>query len=91
MPQGKLLEIQMHPFDNKRAYIITEEQTHWKTLDRGKTWQEFTTDYDASLFREALDYHAGDPDRIIFNGMKCEGIFCQEIVSFIGHSQMSGC
>jgi len=79
--KGNLLELQMHPFDNKRAYIITEDKTHWKTDDRGKTWEEFKSDSYASIFREALSFHAGDPDRIIFNAMDCTGIFCEEIVS----------
>jgi len=83
VPQGNLLELQMHPYDNKRAYIITEDKTHWKTKDRGKTWEEFKTDSFASIFRTALTFHAGDPDRIIFNAMDCTGIFCEETVSFI--------
>jgi len=37
--KGKMLEISMHPFDKKRAYIITEEKTHYKTSDQGKTWE----------------------------------------------------
>ena len=82
VPEGELLELQMHPFDNKRAYIITEKKTHWKTANRGETWEEFKADSLASIFRQALTFHAGDPDRIIFNAMDCTGIFCEEVVSF---------
>lgn len=78
--EGKLLGVSMHPYDSKKAYIVTNEKTHWKTKDRGETWQEFFTDSSASVFRPPLTYHAGDPDRIIFNGMDCTGIFCEEIV-----------
>ena len=81
VPEGKLLEISMHPYDNKRAYIITTERSHWMTKDRGKNWEEFYTDSQASIFRMALTYHATDPDRIMFNGMDCTGIFCEELVS----------
>jgi hypothetical protein len=84
VPEGKMLEITMHPYDPKRAYIISFENTHWKTKDRGETWEEFHTDSPASVFRGALTYHAGDPDRIIFNGMDCSGIFCEEVVSLPG-------
>ena len=80
VPYGKMLEMTMHPYDNQRAYIITNERSHWMTKDRGKTWQEFYTDSQASLFREALTFHAVDPDRIIFNGMDCTGVFCEELV-----------
>lgn len=81
VPQGKMLEIVMHPHDKKRAYIITNSLTHYKTDDRGKTWEDFTTDSHASIFRDALSFHGTDPDRIIFNAMDCTGIFCDELVS----------
>lgn len=83
VPEGKMLETKMHPYDNKRAYIITDERSHFLTKDRGETWEEFYTDAQASLFREALLFHARDPDRIIFNGMDCTGIFCEELVRSI--------
>ena len=78
--KGKMLEISMHPFDKKRAYNITVEKTHYKTSDQGKTWEKFEADAQATIFNTALTYHAGDPDRIIFNAMDCTGIFCSELV-----------
>ena len=81
IPKGRLLEISMHPFDKKRAFIITNDKSHWMTKDRGETWKEFYSESQASVFREALTYHAGDPDRIIFNGMECTGFFCEEEAS----------
>lgn len=80
VPEGKMLEISMHPFDSKRAYIITSGKSHWATNDRGEHWEEFYTDNQASVFRPALSYHAKDPNRIIFNAMDCTGIFCEELV-----------
>jgi photosystem II stability/assembly factor-like uncharacterized protein len=80
--KGQMFSTYMHPIDNKRAYIIGEGNTHWMTKDRGKSWDEFKTDSMASLFRPALTFHYGDPDRVIFNAMDCAGIFCEEIVSF---------
>ncbi len=81
VPTGQLLEMAMHPFDYKRAYIITNENKHWMTGDRGKTWEAFESESPASIFRAALTFNAGDPDRIIFNAMDCTGIFCEELVS----------
>jgi hypothetical protein len=78
VPTGVLLEMAMHPYDNQRAYIITNDLVHYKTSDRGKTWEKFESESPASIFREALTFHAGDPDRIIFNAMDCTGIFCEE-------------
>ncbi|PQE11556.1 vacuolar sorting targeting PEP1 protein [Rutstroemia sp. NJR-2017a WRK4] len=81
-PEGKLLELVLHQYDPKRAYIITSESTHWATKDRGETWEKFFTDYQASIFRPALAFHAGDPDRIIFHAMDCTGIFCEELAMY---------
>jgi hypothetical protein len=77
------MELTMHPYDKKRAYIITNTKTHYKTDDRGKTWEEFSADNLATVFREPLTFHGRDPDRIIFNAMDCSGIFCEELVSLL--------
>ncbi|TAQ85300.1 hypothetical protein B7494_g6368 [Chlorociboria aeruginascens] len=82
VPEGKVWDLSLHPFDSNRAYIITTEKTHWRTKDRGKTWDEFFTDAPATLFQEPLRFHAGDPDRIIFNGMDCTGLFCEELTMY---------
>lgn len=78
---GKAVDLIMHPFDNQRAYIISEDLTHWKTEDRGKSWEEWHAESYATLFREVMNFHAGDPNRIIFNAMDCAGMFCEELVS----------
>jgi hypothetical protein len=81
VPAGKLWKIRMHQYDNKRAFIITDEKNHWMTKDRGETWEAFYTDSQASMFRDdPLAFHASDPDRIIFNGMDCTGLLCEELV-----------
>lgn len=80
VPEGKALGAVMHPFDRKRAYILTTGSTHWKTSDRGETWEEFDTETQPSDFRQPLEFHAGNPDKIIFNGVDCTGPFCSEIV-----------
>lgn len=86
VPEGKMLELSMHPFDKKRAYIIMDQTTHYKTADQGKTWDKFEVEAQPSIFRAALTYHAGDPDRIIFNAMDCASIFCEELVGLLAWS-----
>ncbi|KID77123.1 Vacuolar protein sorting/targeting protein 10 [Metarhizium brunneum] len=79
VPDGKVLELIMHPFDKKRAYIITPSKTQFRTEDRGETWTRFNTKALPSKFQpEVMVFNAGDPDRIIFNAMDCDGIFCDE-------------
>ncbi|KUI60044.1 Vacuolar protein sorting/targeting protein 10 [Cytospora mali] len=83
IPDGEAYMLVMHEFDNKRAYILTEGLSHWKTDDRGKTWTTFFADAELSLWAgQAFNFHAGDPDRIIFNGMECQGIFCDEVTMY---------
>ena len=81
IPEGKAWDLFLHPFDSKRAYVLTRDNTHWKTEDRGKSWKEFFTDASPSMFRMPLSFHASDPDKIIFNGQDCASIFCTEQVS----------
>ncbi|KAL3417687.1 Vacuolar protein sorting/targeting protein 10 [Phlyctema vagabunda] len=76
IPEGSVMELLMHPYDNKRAYVLTSGGKQWRTKDRGKSWDEFLTDLLPSHFRPPLSFHATDPDRIIFNGMNCIGPLC---------------
>ncbi|KAK4170301.1 hypothetical protein QBC43DRAFT_295153 [Cladorrhinum sp. PSN259] len=83
VPKGEAWLFVMHDFDPKRAYILTEGSEHFRTSDRGKTWQKFDSDAELSMFRgDILQFNAGDPDRILFNGMTCQGIFCQEVAMY---------
>lgn len=83
LPEGKAWTMRPHPFDTKRAYILTPGGTHYKTDDRGKTWDKFETGYEETVFadRLPLTFHADDPNKIIFNGMDCQDVFCIELVS----------
>jgi photosystem II stability/assembly factor-like uncharacterized protein len=83
VPEGKAWDLWMHPYAKDRAYILTKEKTHWATKDRGQSWEEFFTDAEPSMFRKPLAFHAGDPDKIIFHGQDCGGIFCEELVCLI--------
>ncbi|RFU25853.1 hypothetical protein B7463_g10489, partial [Scytalidium lignicola] len=80
--EGNVVEYLMHPFDEDRAYIFTSEEKHWATKDKGKTWQEFNAGGPPSMYREALSFNAGDPERIIYNGMDCGELFCVEMTTY---------
>ncbi|KAI1130415.1 hypothetical protein F5Y10DRAFT_118535 [Nemania abortiva] len=78
----KSIALVMHKYDPNRAYVLTIGNVHWKTADKGKTWEKFYTDAFTSDFAETfgnwMAFHAGDPDKILFTGMECEGFFCEE-------------
>ncbi|KAM7222639.1 hypothetical protein V8F06_002133 [Rhypophila decipiens] len=74
----------MHEFDSERAYIITQGTKHYRTHDRGKSWTVFETKAEMSMYRaDILQFHADDPDRIIFNGLICQSIIdCHEVAMY---------
>ncbi|KAJ4295684.1 vacuolar protein sorting/targeting protein PEP1 [Collariella sp. IMI 366227] len=83
VPKGKAWLLYMHQFDSNRAYIFTEGTTHFRTRDRGKTWDKFDSGAELSMFRgDILQFHAADPDRILFNGMVCQGMNCYEVAMY---------
>lgn len=79
VPEGKAVLLIMHSFDPKMAFILTAGGSHYKTTDRGDSWTKFSTKSPPTKFQpQVLSFHADDPNRIIFNGMDCKGIFCDE-------------
>lgn len=80
---GEAMAVVMHEFDKDRAYVLTQGKKHWRTEDQGRSWKAFATNADLSIFRSNwLVFHAEDKDRILFNGMDCQSIFCEEIVTY---------
>ncbi|KAF5011665.1 hypothetical protein FDECE_2240 [Fusarium decemcellulare] len=83
IPDGNAAFLYLHPFESQTAFVLTKDRKHYKTEDRGKTWSEFESSSMPSLFQpEILVFHASDPKRIIFNGMNCDGIFCDEQTTY---------
>ncbi|EFX03545.1 vacuolar protein sorting [Grosmannia clavigera kw1407] len=83
IPAQEASRLIMHDFDPTRAYVMTEGVVHYRTDDRGKTWQTFFTDAEPSLFQsDLLVFHAHDPNRIIFNGMDCIAGSCIEVAMY---------
>lgn len=83
VPQGKAVLLVMHPYDRKTAFVLTTGETHYMTQDAGESWPEFKSKAPPSRFQpEVLTFHAGDPKRIIFNGMDCDEIFCDEAATY---------
>ncbi|KAI8629280.1 Oligoxyloglucan reducing end-specific cellobiohydrolase [Xylariaceae sp. FL1651] len=78
--------IVMHKYDPNRAYVLTLGNLHWRTEDKGETWETFFTLAYTSDFTDTsghwMVFHADDPDKILFTGMECEGFFCEELVMY---------
>ncbi|KLP04570.1 carboxypeptidase Y-sorting protein PEP1 precursor [Fusarium fujikuroi] len=83
IPDRSATFLYLHPFDSTSAFVLTKDRKHYKTEDRGKSWSEFNSGTMPSAFQpDTLVFHAGDPKRIIFNGMNCDGIFCDEETTY---------
>lgn len=84
IPEGEVADIWQHPYDKNRAYVLSAGHKHWYTNDQGETWHSFDTGASPSWSRLPLSFHAGDSDKIIFQGKACTSIFdCDEVVGVV--------
>ncbi|KAI9740380.1 MAG: vacuolar protein sorting/targeting protein PEP1 [Cirrosporium novae-zelandiae] len=80
--KGQALDIFQHKYDNKKAYILSDGDTHWKTNDQGKTWKPFQMPAMPLGFRSPFSFHAGNSDKLMFTGAECEGFQCEELTYY---------
>jgi photosystem II stability/assembly factor-like uncharacterized protein len=82
IPAGKVASLVQHPFDAKKAYVLSSGHHHWRSDDRGETWHEFISAASPSELRPTLSFHASDSNKIIFHAEACRNFFeCDEVVS----------
>ncbi|GAA5934219.1 hypothetical protein JCM1841_004702 [Sporobolomyces salmonicolor] len=72
VPKGEALMLIEHPYDASIAFILTSATTHYRTMNRGETWQSFVTPLAPSLGSNTLGFHAKRWDWILFTGQSCE-------------------
>lgn len=60
-----------HPFDDDRAFAITEGKKHYATVDKGKNWKEFEIPHITGLHVVPLKFHAEEPDYMLLSTMAC--------------------
>lgn len=64
-----------HPYDPRQAFIMSDDLEHWRTMNRGKTWQSFRTPLPPSTRASLpLHFHADKKhhDWILFTGKSCD-------------------
>lgn len=69
----------------EQAYVLGKNKRHWKTTDKGKTWQEFTTPVEPAAMGPHLSFHAERTGYVLFTGFKCKlgswtGVDCHQEV-----------
>ncbi|KAF9920031.1 vacuolar protein sorting/targeting protein PEP1 [Linnemannia zychae] len=62
----------MHPFDSKRAYVLTKGKRHYRTEDQGASWTPFETELEPIEEDHVLSFHATRPDMILIAGTSCD-------------------
>ncbi|KAI5121770.1 hypothetical protein M0805_009581 [Coniferiporia weirii] len=73
VPKGEATMVIEHPFDNKYAFILTKHTKHYRTADRGKTWQTFEMPVPPSFVPFPLSFHseAASYGYIMYQGTSC--------------------
>ncbi|KAI0630633.1 Oligoxyloglucan reducing end-specific cellobiohydrolase [Trametes polyzona] len=73
--EGAAALVLEHPFNNRVAFILSMGKKHWRTIDRGRTWQSFEMPLDPARVARPLSFHA-DPKKweyILYQGTACTG------------------
>ncbi|KAI5476446.1 signal sequence binding protein [Pseudohyphozyma bogoriensis] len=69
---GEALLLLEHPYDNKIAFVLTEGTTHYRTMDRGTTWQKWEAPLPPAISANTLSFHANKWEWILYTGQACE-------------------
>jgi hypothetical protein len=75
---GAVGGVQIHPFDNKKAYILGLYGIHWVTTDQGVTWNSFELPVSPTSIATPLRFHGQDSQKVIIHGAQCSPFRCIE-------------
>uniref|UniRef100_D8Q2A4 Vacuolar protein sorting/targeting protein 10 n=1 Tax=Schizophyllum commune (strain H4-8 / FGSC 9210) TaxID=578458 RepID=D8Q2A4_SCHCM len=73
-----------HPFDRNYAFAIGRGTTHYRTADRGRSWQRFSSPAAPALISKPLAFHVDQPGHVLFQVTHCEprkigwGVVCRD-------------
>ncbi|EFP90660.1 vacuolar protein sorting/targeting protein PEP1 [Puccinia graminis f. sp. tritici] len=74
VPTGDAWLVVEHSWDNRVAFILSRGSKHWRTINRGDSWQSFTTSDQPSISGSPLAFHSTKWNWILFSGQKCESL-----------------
>ncbi|SCZ93735.1 BZ3500_MvSof-1268-A1-R1_Chr6-3g08852 [Microbotryum saponariae] len=74
VPLGQAMLVIDHPYDSHIAFILTSTTTHYRTMNRGESWQSFTTALPPSLSANTLSFHATRWEWILYTGQNCQDL-----------------
>ncbi|KAI9613309.1 hypothetical protein H4Q26_009909 [Puccinia striiformis f. sp. tritici PST-130] len=74
VPTGDAWLVVEHTWDNRVAFILSRGSKHWRSINRGDSWQSFTTSDQPSISGSPLAFHSTKWNWILFSGQKCESL-----------------
>lgn len=74
VPSGDAWLLVDHTYDNRVAFILSKTNKHWRTINRGDSWQSFETADHPTIGSSPLAFHSVKWDWILFNGQRCESL-----------------
>ncbi|CAH7670748.1 hypothetical protein PPACK8108_LOCUS5483 [Phakopsora pachyrhizi] len=74
VPKGEAWILVEHGWDNRVAFILSKSNKHWRSINRGDSWQSFTTSDHPALGLSPLAFHSKKWNWILFTGRKCESL-----------------
>ncbi|POW07093.1 hypothetical protein PSHT_10089 [Puccinia striiformis] len=74
VPTGDAWLVVEHTWDNRVAFILSRGSKHWRSINRGDSWQSFTTSDQPSISGSPLAFHSTRWNWILFSGQKCESL-----------------
>lgn len=74
LPAGKIMMVIEHPFDNRFAFALTDDTTHYRTEDRGRTWRPFDVPIPPAMVANPLSFHSDltKYGYILYQGVRCD-------------------
>lgn len=74
VPSGHAWVLVEHAWDNRVAFILSRGSQHWRSINRGDSWQSFNTSDQPSITGSPLAFHSSKWNWILFSGQKCESL-----------------
>ncbi|POV95013.1 hypothetical protein PSTT_16517 [Puccinia striiformis] len=83
VPTGDAWLVVEHTWDNRVAFILSRGSKHWRSINRGDSWQSFTTSDQPSISGSPLAFHStnGIGSYLVFRNL--EGKLCYDEVGHV--------
>jgi hypothetical protein len=57
-----------------QAFVLSKGKKHYRTTNRGETWQTFEVPAAPAIASEVLGFHADNWEWVLYSGQHCESL-----------------